>query len=42
MKRRSQEKTRKHKNTYGPKKRSGNMMYGPTSKFKTDMVQKPR
>ena len=29
MKRRSMPKVRRNKNTYGPKKASGNMMYGP-------------
>lgn len=30
MKRRSNPKKSKGKNTYGPKRRSGNMMFGPT------------
>lgn len=30
MKRRSQTKTKRIKDTYGKKLRSGNMMYGPT------------
>jgi len=31
VKRRSQPKQSKSRNTYGPKKASGNMMYGPHS-----------
>lgn len=33
MKRRSQPRQRRSKNTYGPKRESGRMMYGPAPQF---------